>query len=345
MQILKLTLETKHINEMKTFYREALELPFIKETETFFTVQAGKTLITFQQSVHKPYYHFAFRTNFEFFHHMYEKLKMLALPDEDGETSLFWKGKQMYFNDPDGNMLEILERPCPYHDYTTGFYDVCEIGMPSDNIEEFNSFLTPLTDKIKSDSPTFRFFGDEMGVLVLAKQKRPWYPTNIGATIHPLMVEVAGEIDQVLKHPQLPYTVKIKKQWSEEFPAVQMRIARPTDKFEEIIQFYGEGLGLRKIGEFYGHDGFDGVMFGLPSLPYHLEFTRHVDGSPCPAPTKDNLLVFYMPDGDAIDRIITRLDTLGYTPVEPENPHWAHKGFTIEDPDGWRIVLFHSTGL
>ena len=33
-------------------------------------------------------------------------------------------------------------------------------------------------------------------------------------------------------------------------------------------------------------------MFGLPDEEYHLEFTTHVNGSPCPAPTKDNLLVF-----------------------------------------------------
>jgi hypothetical protein len=242
-------------------------------------------------------------------------------------------------------VLEILERPNPYLLTKKGFYDVCEIGMPSQDIEALSQFFSPLSDKIKSDSDTFRFFGDEMGVFVLVKEERPWYPTDRGATVHPLIVEVAGESDQVLNQPDLPYKVKIKEKWKEDFPAVQLRIARPTDKFEEIIEFDETGLGLKRIGEFYNHDGFDGVMFGLPSLPYHLEFTHHIDGSPCPAPTKDNLLVFYIPDGEAIERIVDRLNKLGYTEVEPENPYWAHKGYTFEDPDGWRIVLFHSTGL
>ncbi|MGW6194150.1 VOC family protein [Bacillus cereus] len=120
---------------------------------------------------------------------------------------------------------------------------------------------------------------------------------------------------------------------------VKFRIARPTDKFEEVIAFYEEGLGLKRIGEFCDHDGYDGVMFGLPDEEYHLEFTRHIDGSPCPAPTKDNLLVFYIREYNEIEKVSKRLHAMGYDEVEPENPYWKEKGITIEDPDGWRIVL------
>ncbi|PEY97651.1 hypothetical protein CN349_20325 [Bacillus cereus] len=120
---------------------------------------------------------------------------------------------------------------------------------------------------------------------------------------------------------------------------VKFRIARPTDKFEAIIAFYEEGLGLKRIGEFYDHDGYDGVMFGLPDEEYHLEFTRHIDGSPCPAPTKDNLLVFYIKEYNEIEKVSKRLHAMGYDEVEPENPYWKEKRITIEDPDGWRIVL------
>jgi uncharacterized glyoxalase superfamily protein PhnB len=123
---------------------------------------------------------------------------------------------------------------------------------------------------------------------------------------------------------------------------VQFRVARPTDKFEEVINFYENGLGLKRLGEFQDHDGYDGVMFGLPDAEYHLEFTTHVDGSPCPAPTKDNLLVFYIPDKKEIEKITDRLNKLGYYEVEPENPYWKENGTTIEDPDGWRIVLMNT---
>lgn len=135
--------------------------------------------------------------------------------------------------------------------------------------------------------------------------------------------------------------------WPEHLPAVQLRIARPTDRLREVVRFYNEGLGLRIVGKFggAGHAGYDGVMLGLPGYDYHLEFTQHDEGSPGPAPTKDNLLVFYIPDRDAIDRLADHMHSMGYPPVPPENPYWEGRGVTIEDPDGWRVVLMNTSGI
>jgi len=137
----------------------------------------------------------------------------------------------------------------------------------------------------------------------------------------------------------------MSKIWSEELPVVQFRVARPTDKLKEVVRFYCEGLGLKKIGGFEHHAGYTGVMIGLPAFDYHLEFTEHNEGSPCPAPTKDNLLVFYIPEKEAIEKIVERLSSMGYNEVAPENPYWQTKGITIEDPDGWRVVLMNTNGI
>jgi hypothetical protein len=40
-----------------------------------------------------------------------------------------------------------------------------------------------------------------------------------------------------------------------------------------------------------------------------------------------------------------RLEDMGYHQVESENPYWDRGGVTIEDPDGWRIVLMNTTGI
>ena len=133
--------------------------------------------------------------------------------------------------------------------------------------------------------------------------------------------------------------------WPQEMPVMQVRIARPTDQIKELEKFYCLGLGLKKIGSFTGHSGYDGVMIGIPDASYHLEFTQHESGSPCPAPSKDNLLVFYIPNQSAIDKIVQRLNNMGYPEVEPENPYWIEKGVTIEDPDGWRVVLMNTNGI
>lgn len=86
-------------------------------------------------------------------------------------------------------------------------------------------------------------------------------------------------------------------------------------------------------------------MIGLPDAGYHLEFTEHIDGSPCPAPSKDNLLVLYIPNRDTICHIAERLALMGYPEVEPENPYWTEQGVTIEDPDGWRLVFMNTEGI
>ena len=135
------------------------------------------------------------------------------------------------------------------------------------------------------------------------------------------------------------------EEWPADLPVVQVRVARPTDRLEEVVRFYRDGLGLRVLGTFAGHAGYDGVMLGLPGAGCHLEFTRHAEGSPCPAPTKDNLLVLYVEDRAALLGKVEQLRAHGSEPVEPENPYWAEKGFTFEDPDGWRVVLMNTSGI
>lgn len=125
----------------------------------------------------------------------------------------------------------------------------------------------------------------------------------------------------------------------------QVRIARPTDRLEAVVAFYRDGLGLPELARFAGHAGYDGVMIGLPGGDYHLEFTQHRDGSPGPAPSRDNLLVFYVPDAGDLTRARARLERLGHRPVDPENPYWRDKGVTFEDPDGWHIVLCQTAGI
>jgi len=128
------------------------------------------------------------------------------------------------------------------------------------------------------------------------------------------------------------------------FPA-QIRVARPTNRFDEVIAFYRDGLGMPELDRFAAHDGYDGIMLGIPDARVHLEFTRHRDGSPCPAPTRDNLLVLYITDEDQYQRLCQRMARLGHAAVEPENPYWHGISTTFEDPDGWRVVLCRELGI
>jgi len=128
--------------------------------------------------------------------------------------------------------------------------------------------------------------------------------------------------------------------------AAQIRIARPTDRLDEVVAFYREGLGLEQIGGFADHDGYTGVMLGLPDRRLHLEFTAHAEGSPGAAPSADNLLVLYVGDAERRDAIAAQLRRVGSEPVKAENPFWeAVGGLTFEDPDAWRVVLVPGPGI
>ena len=128
--------------------------------------------------------------------------------------------------------------------------------------------------------------------------------------------------------------------WPRQLPVQQLRIARPTDQLEGLVRFYCDGLGLAEIDRFADHDGYSGVMLGLPGAGYHLEFTTHADGSPGAAPSRENLLVLYFGSAAEAGAVAARLAAIGHDPVTAENPYWAENGaITVEDPDGWRVVL------
>ncbi len=104
--------------------------------------------------------------------------------------------------------------------------------------------------------------------------------------------------------------------------ATTLRVARPTDNLAEVARFYADGLGLARLDSFEDHDGFDGVMLGVPGAAYHLEFTRSRRHEAGRAPTRDNLLVFYLPDRRDWQEAVDRMIAAGYAPVPSFNPYW-----------------------
>jgi catechol 2,3-dioxygenase-like lactoylglutathione lyase family enzyme len=121
---------------------------------------------------------------------------------------------------------------------------------------------------------------------------------------------------------------------------LQVRIARHTDRLAEVVAFYRDGIGLPVIGGFEGHDGYDGVFLDLPGTGTHLELTsgggRSAAVPHAPVPHPESLLVLYLGDRVSVDAAVARA---GVEPVIAENPYWGRNGVTLEDPDGFRVVL------
>lgn len=119
----------------------------------------------------------------------------------------------------------------------------------------------------------------------------------------------------------------------------QLRIARPVSALERSVAMYREGLGLREIGRFEDHEGFDGVMLGGPGLDYHFEFTHCRSHPVAPTPTPEDLVVFYLADPAEWRKVCNSMLKAGFNEVASFNPYWRKRGRTFEDPDRYRVVL------
>jgi GNAT superfamily N-acetyltransferase/catechol 2,3-dioxygenase-like lactoylglutathione lyase family enzyme len=116
---------------------------------------------------------------------------------------------------------------------------------------------------------------------------------------------------------------------------MQLRVARHTQRLDAVVRFYRDGVGLVEVGRFHDHDGYDGVFLAVPGTGAHLELTTG-GGHGAPTPHPESLLVLYLGDEDAVRTVAARL---GVEAVLPANPYWAARSVTLEDPDGFRVVL------
>jgi len=118
-----------------------------------------------------------------------------------------------------------------------------------------------------------------------------------------------------------------------------LRIARPARDLERSAEMYREGLGLEEIGRFEDHSGFDGIILGARESSYHFEFTFCRTHSVLPAPTVEDLVVFYLPELTVWEERCASMVRAGFSEVRSFNPYWAERGRTFADADGYRVVL------
>jgi catechol 2,3-dioxygenase-like lactoylglutathione lyase family enzyme len=116
---------------------------------------------------------------------------------------------------------------------------------------------------------------------------------------------------------------------------MRLRIARHTDRLEEVVAFYRDGVGFRERGRFSGHDGYDGVFLDIPGTGTHLELTTGGQHS-APDPHPESLLVLYFDNQTDLDTVAERI-------AKPEavaaNPYWKAHARAFEDPDGFLLLL------
>ena len=178
-----------------------------------------------------------------------------------------------------------------------------------------------------ADTGVLRFY-QRLGFRFLRVERDVFTPD---AGYPPVEVDGIAIRDQVW----LSLTLREESTQGPEIHPLQLRVARHTDRLDELVRFYRDGLGLIEIGGFRDHDGYDGVFLEVPGSGTHLELTSGGGHGP-PAPHPESLLVLYLGDAEAVGRIA---DRLGLDPVVPANPYWREHATAFADPDGFQVIL------
>ena len=121
-------------------------------------------------------------------------------------------------------------------------------------------------------------------------------------------------------------------------PQAHIRLARPTRDLAALERFYVQGLGLEVLYRATGGAGeHDLLMLGWREASWHLELVGGPNLPVRPTPTSEDLLVLYLSE-PVDDALVARLVRAGGKLVS-QGAYWDRWGVTVEDPDGYRVVL------
>ncbi|WP_341277794.1 VOC family protein [Paenibacillus sp. FSL H8-0537] len=187
MKFEHITLWTRRLDALYSFYNEQLGFQVLDRNEQSFTTVIGSTKLTFRATTDqtKPFYHFAINIPENKLAEAKRWLKgKVTLIEEEGRDEVFfasWDAGAVYFADPAGNIVEFIarhqlkngtEHPFSFSDCL----EVSELGIVAAEVipvvRELNALGIP---NWREDSEGLTPVGDEHGLFIVVKQFRKWY--------------------------------------------------------------------------------------------------------------------------------------------------------------------------
>ena len=119
-----------------------------------------------------------------------------------------------------------------------------------------------------------------------------------------------------------------------------VRISRPSRDLARAEKFWVDGVGLQVLwrGDASSEGGHRLTMLGVPGSHWHLELVGDPETAQLHQPGPEDLLVLYLEATPTPDWL-ARIEAAGGRRVSSRNPYWDNGGVTVEDPDGYLLVL------
>jgi len=220
VQILELRLAACDLKRQRAFYTGVLGLRVLDESSTHVTVQAGVSRLRFEVAEQGAgVYHLAFTVPSNQLTQardwLLARVRLLTQGTQDRFTSKSWNAEQVYFEDAEGNVLELIAR----HELSNrsaapfgpqGILNISEIGYA---VPDVAATVKAMQRKLslepyRAPSPTFAPLGDAHGLLIIAALGRPWFPTSKGAAALPLELTLESPTAFDYTEPGLPYRLR-----------------------------------------------------------------------------------------------------------------------------------------
>jgi hypothetical protein len=209
MKFLRVTLEAPaaRFGETAAFYEDGLELPLAGRL----TFQAGETELAFRPAAGEPFYHFALLVPGDRFAAALEWAAARAplLPRAGSDDPVFdfdfWDAQACYFNDPAGNIVELIAHRAIAPSGRTGAFapaelvGVSEVGLVGDPPGLAAALREGIGLDVWSgtvDEPAaLAFVGGQARTFILAPPGRGWLPTGRAAEPHAVEAVIEGPVN------------------------------------------------------------------------------------------------------------------------------------------------------
>ncbi|WP_340016023.1 VOC family protein [Paenibacillus sp. FSL K6-1318] len=202
MLIEELHLYTKRLEDLKHFYRDTLGMEVFSVTDQAFNLQVGRTKMIFKQSEtdREPFYHVAWLIPTNLFKEAKQwaasRVVLSREEDRDETYSATWNSHSLYFEDPAGNIIELIAHHRIQnesdHDFSTqDILQVCEVGLVTEDVlSTVNELQQMGLTRWGEVSETFAPVGDVYGLFIVVKKDRTWFFSTQKAQIYPLEVSI-----------------------------------------------------------------------------------------------------------------------------------------------------------
>jgi hypothetical protein len=222
MNITKLTLQGDQLLEQHRFYSQTLGLD-ARLSDTRLEVRVGSSLLEFvQDEGFTGRYHVAFNIPRNQFRPATQWLetRVSLVADKTGETRFHtdeWNADNVYFQDPNGNILELIARheldnasDQPFN--SDSLLEISEIGLAARGALELVDWFSKTLGigTYKSFGDHFAPIGDARGLVIAVRAGRIWFPdTGISAEALPTELTIHGTRLETHAIPGLPYGIHV----------------------------------------------------------------------------------------------------------------------------------------